>query len=247
MPVALLVGLSLAREWRYPALLPRNWDPQLWLDILSSDSGIPEAILTSGAIAVVVSVLATGGGFLLSRRVAQHRWSRGLAVVAHLPFAVSPVIVGVTLLFVFIRLGLAETMLGVVLAQLPFALGYAVLLLRGFWNDQAVNFGGMARTLGATPEQVWLRVFMPRAAGLLGVCAFQTYLISWFDYPLVLLIGGGKVQTLTLKLFEYFGSGDVRLASACGLLLMLPPLIVLFARRSALQLRFAGAMEERRV
>jgi putative spermidine/putrescine transport system permease protein len=59
------------------------------------------------------------------------------------------------------------------------------------------------------------------------VCLFQTFLISWFDYPLALLIGSGQVQTLTIRLFEYFNSGDIRLAATCALLLMAPPLLAL--------------------
>lgn len=238
VPPSLLIALSLARDWPFPSLFPQSFEMRQWSTLLTPELGIRDALLTSSKIGLAVAMLATAGGFMTSRRVAGHPRRGPLIVLAHLPFAISPVVVGVTLLFAYIWLGLAGTVPGVVLAQLPFAYAYAVLLLTGFWNRQVADLGGVARTLGANPRQLWLRVFLPRAASMLGVCLFQTFLISWFDYPLVLLIGGGKVQTLTVKVFEYFGSGDVRLASACSLLLMLPPAAVLILNRGALRLRF---------
>ena len=72
------------------------------------------------------------------------------------------------------------------------------------------------------------------ALPMLTVCLFQTFLISWFDYPLALLIGSGQVQTLTIRLFEYFNSGDIRLAAGCALLLMAPPLLALLVNHRLL-------------
>ncbi len=72
-----------------------------------------------------------------------------------------------------------------------------------------------------------MKVLLPLARPLLAVSLLQTFLISWFDYALTLLIGGGQVSTLTIALYQYLISSDVRLAATCALLLLAPPLLAL--------------------
>lgn len=225
LPLALLVMLSLARHWTWPAVLPAEWQVRLWRDMLTDAGSIQDAAWRSMGMAVGVSVLATALGFPTSRELAGLRRRGHLLALIHLPYALSPVVLGVSLLYVFLKLDLAGHIIGVMLAQLVFAYAYAVILMSGFWNSQTEAIVQVARTLGARPRQVWWRVLVPMATPMLTVCLLQTFLISWFDYPLALLIGTGQVQTLALRLFEYFNAGDVRLAATCALLLMIPPLL----------------------
>ncbi|TAM97969.1 MAG: ABC transporter permease subunit [Rhodanobacteraceae bacterium] len=234
LPVALLLSLSFSRQWTWPALLPAQWQLRLWRDLLADTAGIGSAIGHSLLMAVGVGSVATVLGFPTSRRVAQHRRRGRLLALIHLPYALSPVVLGVSLLYVFLKWHLAGHLVGVMLAQLIFAYAYAVILLSGFWNPRTAALVDLAHTLGAERTQVWRRVLIPMAMPMLLICLFQTFLISWFDYPLALLIGGGQVQTLTIRLFEYFSSGDIRLAASCALLLMAPPLLALLMNQRLL-------------
>ena len=234
LPLALLLMLSLARQWMWPALLPEQWQLRVWRDLLSDTAGIGSAVGRSVLMAVGVGIAATALGFPTSRQVARHRRRGRLLALIHLPYALSPVVLGVSLLYMFLKWHLAGHMAGVMLAQLVFAYAYAVILLSGFWNAHTDALVDLARTLGAERRQVWWRVLVPMAMPMLSVCLFQTFLISWFDYPLTLLIGSGQVQTLTIRLFEYFSSGDIRLAASCAVLLMLPPLLALLVNHRLL-------------
>ena len=233
LPLPLLALLSVSRYWTYPALWPQRLQASQW-QVIAAGSGIPSAFAHSLGMALTVGLLATAAAFVSSRAVAVHARRNALVVLAHLPFAVSPVVLGSSLLYAFIRLGLAGTTAGVIFAQWLFAYAYAVIVLQGFWNDQAHALGDLAATLGARQRQIWRRVWLAQARGLLGVCLFQTFLISWFDYALVAVLGSGRVATLTTKVFDYFGAGDMRLAAACALLLMLPPLLALWLHRGVL-------------
>lgn len=246
LPLLLLLLLSLTRQWTYPTLLPNQFQSNLWRQALRGGSDLGTALIRSLVMAGTVSLLATVVGFLTSRSVGRHRRRSLLLALAHLPFAASPIVFGTSLLYLFLRLHLAEHALGVILAQLVFAYGYAVILLSSFWNLEVEALEGLAETLGADFAQVWWRVLVPRATPLLAICLFQTFLISWFDYPLTLMIGGGQVQTLTLALFEYFSSGDFRLASVSALLLMAPPLLALSLDGRLLLSRLLSKGEEQR-
>lgn len=223
LPFAVLLLLSIARDWRYPALWPMAFHTSQWQALGVEWQSLAAATLRSAVIALAVGVCASAAGFFTSQRLEQCAHRARWSALAVLPFAVSPVVLALCLSQTFAWLGLGGHYLGVMLVQFPFAYAYAVLLTLGFWNRHTQEIGELAVALGANNRQVWWRVRLPLARGVLGICLFQTALMSWFDFVLARLIGGGRVDTLPLKVFDYFGAGDLRLAAAAGVVLVAPP------------------------
>ena len=69
-----------------------------------------------------------------------------------------------------------------------------------------------------------------------------TFLISWSEYVLTLLIGGGQVKTLPLLLFAAIGSSDTTAAAALAVLVIAPPLLLVLAATRLLTGRSGGAV-----
>ena len=118
----------------------------------------------------------------------------------------------------FIRYGLADTAAGVVIVQLIPTVPYAATLLGGAFANLDLDYEAQARSLGAGPVRVLWFVTLPLLRPALVLTALFTFLISWSEYVLTLLIGGGQVQTLPLLLFAAIGSSDMTAAAAYGLL-----------------------------
>lgn len=230
VPLLLLGLVSMSRGWRYPDLLPTAFQGDQWAIFGSESDRLLIAGGNSALMALTVALAASLAGFFTSRRVAMQRVPSAWLMLAILPFAISPAVLALSLGYGWLRLGLAGNYAGVLLAQFIFAYAYAVLLLQGVWNQQTVALGELAQAMGASPGQIWWRVRWPLGRGLLGVCLFQTFLMSWFDFALTRLIGGGRVDTLPLMVFDYFGSGDLRLAAVASLVLVLPPLMAVLIR-----------------
>ena len=216
LPFPVLILLSLARRWPWPEVFPRDLQTQQWQELLTDSTGLGATILRSFGMGIGVAVMATALGFSCSRSLARHRHRDRLTTLLYLPFAVSPVVLGVSLVYAFLRLHLAGHVLGVMLAQLIIAYAYAVLLLSAFWNRRIEALAELASSLGATPWQLWWRALVPLARPLLAVCLFQTFLISWFDYALALVIGRAQISTVTTALYQYFSSGAAHFATAVG-------------------------------
>ena len=229
LPFVVLLMQSLARSWSYPALWPQRWQLEQWLVLGAAWPSLAAAAWRSLVLALLVALVATGAGFFTSRALTRSALRQRWLALALLPFAVPPVVYALSLAQAYAALGLNGHYGGVLLAQLPFAYGYAVLLCRGYWTRHSRALDELALSLGARPAQVWWRVHVPLARGLLGVCLFQTALMSWFDFALVRVIGAGHVETLTLKVFDYLGAGDLRQAAAAALLLLGPPCLALLA------------------
>src|SRR5258708_22741138 len=99
LPLALLVMLSRAGHWTWPAVLPAEWQIRLWRDMLTDAGSIQDAAWRSMGMAVGVSVLATALGFPTSRELAGLRRRGHLLALIHLPYALSPVVLGVSLFY----------------------------------------------------------------------------------------------------------------------------------------------------
>jgi putative spermidine/putrescine transport system permease protein len=233
-PLAYLALLSIAGGWSFPHVLPPELHVRRWMEIFQGPAALGKSVLLSTGMALAVAALSTGCGFAISRAIARHRRRGLLVLLAHVPFAMSPVILGTCLLYLFIRLELAGTVPGVILAQFIFACAYSIILFLGFWNHRTLALEQLVYTLGGSRRQMVWRMLLPVARPLLLTGFFQTFLYSWFDYGLTLVIGAGKLPTLTLKIFEYTASADFYLAAACAVLLILPPLTVLLINRRLL-------------
>ena len=65
-----------------------------------------------------------------------------------------------------------------------------------------------ARTLGASPMAVLRYVTFPAIAPGMALAASFAFLISWSQYLMTVLIGGGRVLTLPLALVAFQRGGD---------------------------------------
>ena len=146
----------------------------------------------------------------------------------------SPVILGVCLMYLYLKAGIAGTVYGVAAAQLIFAFGFSIVFFSGFWNSRLRALEDLVLTLGGSPWQAFTHALLPLSKGMLLICFFQTFLISWFQYGLTLLVGSGQVQTLPIKVFDYINEADFYLAAVAACLLVLPPALMLWVNKQIL-------------
>lgn len=233
-PFAFLLALSFGQNWRFPALLPSVWTPDNWQMLLASQSDLGQSLARSLGVSVSIAFTATGLSFFTAKHIAYHRLRERLLTVAYFPYVFAPVVLAATLQFYFIRLGLAGKTGGVMLAQLFLVYPFGVIFFTGFWNERMRAMEQLSATLGGNGWQTFRRVLLPGAKGALLVCFFQTFLISWFEYGLTTLLGVGKVQTLTVKVFQYIGEANIFYAALASVLLVLPPVVLLWVNKQVL-------------
>jgi putative spermidine/putrescine transport system permease protein len=236
-PQLLLLFLSLGTGWSFPGLFPDRLDFGPWRQ-LSENSGLLRAALTGAALSLSAGVLATFFGLLVSRTVRSfHGPSQRLyRSILLLPFVVSPIVASVCLFDLAARTGLAGSFAGVLCGHVFFGTATAAVMLSEAWSDRAARQELLVRSLGGDTPAVWRHVVWPETRGMLLVCLLQTALLSWMDYGIVLQIGGGRVQTLTLRLFALIREASVNHAALAALLLLLPAM-------PALALMFAGSAD----
>ncbi|MCU0491875.1 MAG: ABC transporter permease subunit [Chloroflexaceae bacterium] len=229
LPLLPLPLWSFSGGWRWPALLPERWSSRAWAFVLSPEARALPALFTSLALALLVTLLALAAGLPAALALGRTRF-RGRALVELLIFApilVPPLTVAMGVQVLFIRLGLADTLAGVALVHLVFSLPYVVLILASAVAGLSATWEEQARSLGATRWRAFWHVTLPLLRPSLAVAALLAFLVSWSQYALTLLIGGGNVFTLPLLVFAAARGSDPALTAATALLFIAPTLAFL--------------------
>ena len=229
LPLIPLAIWSFARGWRFPALLPNGWTGAAWDYALSPTSGLLQSLGVTVWIGLCVTVLSVLIGVPAGRALGLYQF-RGKALVQIIilaPLIVPGIAVGLGLQGLFIGLGLTQTVTGVVLVHLIPTLPYMVLVMAGVFANYDRDFEDQARSLGACPLQILWHVTLPAIRPGLIVGALFAFLVSWSQYVLTLLIGGGRVETLPLLLFNFAASGRNDITGAIGMIYILPGVLIL--------------------
>ena len=229
LPLLPLAIWSFAKAWRYPDLLPADQSLGAWRYALSDQSGVLASLALTSGIALAVTALSVLIGVPAGRALGQYQF-RGKAVVEIMilaPIIVPGIAVALGLQTVFIGLGLTNTVFGVVLVHLIPALPYMVLVMSSVFAAYDPQAEDQARSLGASPAQVFRHVTLPAILPGIIVGGLFTFLVSWGQYILTLTIGGGRVQTLPLLMFQFATSGRNDITGAIAMIYILPGALIL--------------------
>ena len=243
LPFVPLVGWAVALRWPPPELVPSELSSRPLAVLVDPASEALPALVRSLVIAVAVAVLACAVGLPAGRAIGLHVFPgrRALQVLLLAPVLVPGLAVTLGLQVVFLRLGLGGTLPGVVVAHLLPTVPYVTLVMGSVFASYDTAWEQQARSLGAGPLVVLLRVTLPAVAPGLAVAAMFAFLVSWAEYVLTLLIGAGQVPTLPLVLFASLGGADRPVTAALALALVVPPLLLVGLVASAVGRRSSGA------
>ncbi len=227
LPVIYLVSLSLSAAWFYPSLLPSRWSTENWA--LAVTGALSRSLWNSITLALAAGVASAAAGLLTGRSIARLQgWRRRLAVsLAFLPVAVPPLALALGLQYSILRSGLGGSFAGVLFAHFVPAFGYTTLFFVGVFAVYEWRVEEEARSLGASERDVLLRIVLPLMRRPLVEAFALGFLVSWAQVPLTLLAGQGLITTLPLELLSYVSAGQDHLAATAGVLLTLPPLLLL--------------------
>jgi putative spermidine/putrescine transport system permease protein len=227
-PLLLFIAYGFSTRWFFPAPFPAEWTTTTF-DRAFNDSRTLTGLRDGLTIAVIVSLLSLVLAFPAARVMGLRQFKgRQLAwLLFFLPTVVPPLAIGMGLNILFLQLGLAGTVFGVVLAHLIPTLPYTIFTLSSAFARYDENFEHQALALGASPLQIFFNVTLRMMTPSLVVATLFAFLISWSQYLLTLLIGGGKIITLPILLFAAASGGNPSTIGIQSVLFVLPPVLVI--------------------
>lgn len=220
VPFLPLILSSFSFGWRWSEVIPHSFNLRAWEYVFSNSSGTWTAVKNSLQIAFVVTMvnlwLAIPAADALARMKLKGKWF--IEGIIYAPIIIPSFVAVMGMHMTFIRLGLTETIVGVILAHIIPTLPYMVRALIVSYSTLGFQWEEQARMLGARRFQRFWYVVLPHI--LPGVIAGSSLsvLISLSQYLITFLVGSGQVMTLPLLLFPFISGGDPAIGSAYTLL-----------------------------
>lgn len=221
--LAILLGLaslavwSVAGFWGFPDALP---DGFTWRNWMRHGAGVSDALVETALIAVVVTLAALV--LTIGCLEAECRYNLPFGKVSvwmlYLPLLIPQVAFLPGLQTLFLKLGADSGRAAVMLAHLIFVLPYVFLSLADPFRAWDRRMGTIAAALGASPEGVLWRVRLPMLLRPVLTAVAVGIAVSVGQYLPTLLIGGGRVTTLTTEALALASGGDRRAIGVYGLM-----------------------------
>lgn len=234
VPIGPLVVRAFADVWRAPAVVPQEWGLR-GFDAMLHDPAVSSAALTSLLVAAVTVPLSVAVAWPAARVLGERRLRHPAPIflLLALPLLVPPYAVGTGLAEWYLRLGIAGSFGGLVLAHLTMALPYAVLVLLSAFGPEVIRLEEMARANGLAPWQRLLWVTAPTVRPTLAAALLLTFLVSWSQYGTSLAVAPARA-TLPVVMVPFVGN-DPQIASTLALLFLVPAVAVLLVTLRALR------------
>jgi len=229
LPFMPLFLWAFAGEWRFPDLLPTEWSLRGVASVMEPGGRVLGATLNSLLIGMAVAVASVAAGTPAGMALGGYEWRFKGAVIFFvlLPILVPPLASTMGVHLTFIRLGLADTAFGVFLVHLVPTVPYTAIIMTSIFAERTGEAEEAARTLGANPWQTFVHVTLPEVVPGVAVAGLFAFLISWGQYVLTILIGGGNVVTLPMLLFSAASGNDPVITSSLAIVFALPAVLAL--------------------
>lgn len=207
--IAGLALWSVAARWSYPQLLPEALTARSWLRHAPEVAEALAVTALIGGAATLVALVLSIGCLEAEERHGLTPSSRALWLL-YLPLLVPQVAFLPGLQGLMLRAGLSEGIGPVILSHLVFVLPYVFLSLADPFRAWDRRQGRVAAALGAAPGRVLWSVRLPMLLRPVLTAAAVGLAVSVGQYLPTLLIGGGRVSTLTTEAVALASGGDRR-------------------------------------
>ncbi|MFD1342701.1 ABC transporter permease [Litorisediminicola beolgyonensis] len=213
--IAGLAVWSVAGYWGFPDALPLSAS---WDNWMRHGAGIAE----SGATTLWIALASVAIALILTTLCleAEHRRGRPLSRrglwLLYMPLLVPQIAFLPGLQTLLLVLGLKGGLVPVILAHLVFVLPYVFLSLGDPWRAWETRYDTVGRALGASPWRVFATLRLPMLIRPLLTAAAVGAAVSVGQYLPTLLVGGGRVPTLTTEAVALASGGDRRAIGVYG-------------------------------
>ncbi len=185
-----------------------------------------------GLLTMVLTVLIAS---LASFAVSRMRLSKGslLTNAALLTYAIPASFLIVPYYGIMHGYGLSNSLWAVIAAQVAFAIPFAILMLQLYATLIPLELDDAARVDGASPVQLYLRIYLPLMTPALAVVAVYALLLAWNDYLYQAVLLSPRNSTLAVTQGLLFTDADApwNAMMASAIIYVLPPIALLFALR----------------
>lgn len=200
-PVFIVIPLSFS-DSEFLQFPPRGFSLR-WYEAFFSDPQWMQSARVSFTAALLTVCAATPLGTAAAYAIhrSQSRFLRAIHVTLLLPQMVPLILIGIGLFYIYIQLGIVNTMIGIVLAHTLLATPFVVVTVLSGLQTFDMTQEQVARSLGASWPVAFFTVTLPQIKLSVISGAFFAFITSLDEVVVGLFIAGGENTVLTRRMF----------------------------------------------
>ncbi len=202
VPTVIVVPMSFSAS-QYLEFPPREWSLRWYHNYFNSASWM-QATATSFKAAFLTMLVATPLGTLAAYGLftSRFRAMRFVSMVLITPIIVPVILVAIAVFYVYVKLGLVNSLTGIVLAHSMLAIPLVMMVVTSALKSYDMNQEMVARSLGASRARAFAVITLPQIRFAVITGALLSFLTSFDEVIMALFISGGANSTLTRNMFN---------------------------------------------
>jgi multiple sugar transport system permease protein len=198
-------------------------------------------------LGVMTVVLTLAIGSLASFSIGRMRLRRGWLVsnAALLTYVIPASFLAIPFYRIMQIYGLSNNLWAVIAAEVTFATPYAIFIFHQYGVSIPIELDEAARIDGASPLQIYFRIYLPLMAPALVAVGTYALLLAWNEYLYqFLLLSSKESMTVPVALAQFLNSDEApwNYMMATAIVYAVPPVAIYYAfrRRMAAGLTMGG-------
>jgi ABC-type spermidine/putrescine transport system permease subunit II len=224
LPIISIIPYSFT-ENDYIAFPPKLFSLK-WFSSFSTSQVWQNALVRSLEVGIVTAFLSLALGFSATLALTRmsSRLSKTMFAFLVAPLILPRIVVAVGLLFLFSRLGMVGTNLGLMVGHTVLAIPYVVVTLAPGFRHFDWRLDDAAQIMGASPITRLRTVILPLLAASITSSLLFAFIVSFDDLTIAIFVSGGINSTLPKQMWD-----DIQLAVTPTLAAVSTTLVVLIA------------------
>lgn len=220
--IAVLAMWSVSGLWQFPDALPSSFTFRSWMQALPRMSGPLGTTLSVAGLSTLIALTLTI--LCLEREYETGRGRGGGALLLiYLPLIVPQISFMFGLQVLSIWLGVDASFLALVLAHLVFVLPYVFLSLSDPWRAHDRRHDLIAAGLGMSRTRTLVKIRLPMLTRAILTAAAVGFSVSVGQYLPTVLIGAGRLTTVTTEAVALAAGGNRRVIGVYAFMQTLLP------------------------
>jgi putative spermidine/putrescine transport system permease protein len=202
IPTLIVIPMSFSAS-QYLEFPPRAWSLRWYQNYFGSASWM-QATATSFKAGFLTVVVATPLGTLAAYGlfVSRLRFAKAIHVALITPIIVPVILAGISIFYVYVKLKLVNSLIGLVLAHSMLAIPLVMMIVTSALKSYDMNQEMVARSLGASRPRAFLMITLPQIRFAVVTSAVLSFLTSFDEVIIALFVSGGANSTLTRNMFN---------------------------------------------
>ena len=186
-----------------------------------------------GAVTTFLTLLIGSlASFSIGRMRLKHGWL--VSNTALLTYVIPASFLAIPFYSIMLKYGLANNLWSVIFAEVTFATPYAIFIFQQYAVSIPIELDDAARIDGASPIQVYLRIYLPLMAPALVAVGTYALLLAWNEYLYqFMLLSSQRSMTVPVALAQFLNSDEApwNYMMATAIIYAIPPVAIYYAFR----------------